>query len=82
MGLTVGEGMICRLPPDYHQNDASEERLGMLARPAAVVTVAERLEDVDLEQGPPQDVRPVHHVYPSRRWGSMRRLMSSTESTL
>jgi hypothetical protein len=69
-----GERMMCRLPPDYRRNDALREGFGVLARPARVATVPERLEEIDLEGQPPQNVYPVH---PNRtqpkfkgRWGS------------
>jgi hypothetical protein len=80
------ESMGCRLLPDYHQNYVPGEGLGVLTRPAMVVTAVERPDDMYLEGEPPQNVYPVHpsRVRPkvTRRWGSIRRLMSSTESTL
>jgi hypothetical protein len=91
--VPVAERMVSRLspsmPPGYHENAVLEEGVGGPARPDAVVTVAERVEAVDLGAQPPQDVRPFHPVHSSRippkakgRWGFMRRLMSSTESTV
>jgi hypothetical protein len=83
--VRIGERMVCRLPPDYDENGASGEGLDVPARPDAVVTVAERLAEVEVEEQRSQHVHPVH---PSRipprvgRRGSMRRLMCSTESTM
>jgi len=88
--VPVEERIMCRsspmMPPDYHQNATLDEGLDVPGRPDAVVTVAERVSEVDLEAQLPQDVHPLH---PNRippkvngRWGSMRRLMSSTESTV
>lgn len=84
----IGERTVCRLPPDYDENGASGEGLDVPARPDAVVTVAERLAEVEVEEQPSQHVHPVHPVHPNRipprvgRWGSIKRLMSSTESTV
>jgi hypothetical protein len=84
----IGERTECRLPPDYDENGASGEGLDVPARPDAVVTVAERLAEAEAEEQPSQHVHPVHPVHPNRipprvgRWGSMRRLMSSAESTV
>jgi hypothetical protein len=63
-GVPVGQGMMCSMPPDYHPNDVSE-RLGVLARPARVVIATERSENVDLEQGRPQNVHPARPVHPN-----------------
>lgn len=78
----IGERTLYRLPPGYSENSASEEGPNVLARPAAVVTVAERLSEADLEEQPNEDVRSAHQsrVLPryAGRWSSTRRLMSTT----
>jgi hypothetical protein len=75
---------LAGLPPGYYENGAEEEGIDVLARPGAVVTVAEPSEGAEVEEQLPRAVYPVH---PSRisskvngRRGSARRLMSSTES--
>jgi hypothetical protein len=84
--IPCGERTSYRLPPGYSGNSASEEGPNVLARPATVVTVAERLSEADLEEQPNQDIR---SVYQSRilpryagRWSSMRRLMSTTDGSV
>lgn len=70
------------LPPGYDESTGSDAGLNVPARPATVVTVAERLLEVDLEeQSSPATCRERMAPGAVGRPGSMRRLMSSTEST-
>jgi hypothetical protein len=71
------------LPPDYYETGGVGEAADAPARPAPVVTVAERLSEVEVEEPPPSAVHP-SRIPPNvtGRGDSMRRLMSSTESTV
>lgn len=66
---------MCSLPPpDYRENAGPQEGLDVPARPDALVTVAGRLAEADLEEQPRQGAHASQIALRNvGRWGSMRR---------